>query len=93
MSWGIIAGLHTAAQGYISPELEKFGRYNHEEITQQESLEKLLEPLSLEQADQILSKVADLTAADEANSFQNGFRLGVRLMLECLEPGERREST
>lgn len=85
MDMGIIAGLHTAAQGYISPELGRFGQYSGEENAQKEALEKILEPLELDLADKILSKVADLTAAGEVNSFQNGFRLGVRLMLECLE--------
>lgn len=84
MSFSVIDGLHLAAKGYIAPELGKFGQNSEEEYEQQQSLEKLIEPLNPDLAEKIQDCVSELTSATAFKAFQNGFQMAAHLMVECL---------
>lgn len=84
MSRSIIAGIRSAAKGYIDPGMEEFNHQSAEEAAQWELLEKLVESLKNEIAEKILNCAAELTAAADVNAFTDGFRMATELIMETL---------
>lgn len=87
----VIDALHAAASDNIYPALSRFMKKpNDRELAELDELGTLLDSLTMDDDTrrQIEDKASDVYSSGTEQGFRDGFRLAVRLMLECLEGPE-----
>lgn len=87
MKTPVIDSIRMASNDGIYPGLEQIAGKNRDECGEKlEQMEKLLDSLLLNErtAVEILDQGADLFAEGAESGFRRGFRIGARLMVECL---------
>ena len=81
----IINAIRYAAADFIFPDLYKLADFEGNRTTEAgKAFEDLLKTLEGIDKVRLADLVVDISAEHLDVGFQNGFRLGVRLMLECL---------
>ena len=88
MEFSMIAAIKDAGEGFIAPAVTQFSRTETDRTkAASAALEKALgldEKSYKPEKLGLLEQVLELEAAREELGFQNGFRVAVRLMAECL---------
>lgn len=94
MKTPVIDSIRMASNDGIYPELDSIAGGNRNKCGEAlEPLEKLLDSLPLDTGtiNKILDLGADLFSAGAESGFRRGFRIGARLMTECLANPEAPE--